>query len=235
MDFVTGLPQFVERYDETQDLVVHLPQSLYDNLRFRPTKVAKSYLRNELAVVLEISSDSGDGKFLALISPPEFDWKLNRASGLDDNQFPMLVHDVHVVDSQDKGLSGVRSLVRLALFDQGTDSGIGDTLYFSFVLGEHVRRRFFQDGKFDKSPVFWGLPVSDIGKLPNEVIEARPQVVDDLARQDAESGRNVTTSMVFDCLRNHLLIVVTEERVFALIEKGRDFGLKISDVLAGPI
>jgi hypothetical protein len=80
-----------------------------------------------------------------------------------------------------------------------------------------------------------GFPVGDIGKIPNDVVETRPQVVDDLAGQDAESERNLTTSMVFDCLRNHLLVVVTQDGVFALIEKGRDFGLKISDVLVGPV
>src|ERR1017187_722633 len=235
MDSVAGLPPFVERFDETQDLVVHLPQSLYDNLRFRPTKLSKSYLRNELSVALEISSNRGDGKFLVLISPPEFNRKPSRACAHYDDQFSMLVHDVHLVDGQEKGLIGVRSLVRLALFNQRTDSGIGDALYFSFVLGKHVRRSFLQDGKFDKFSVFGCLPESDIGKMPNDVIEARPQVVDDFSGQDAESGRNLTASMVFECLRNHLLIVVAEDRVYALIEKGRDFGLKITDVLVGPI
>lgn len=116
-------------------LVVHLPQSLYDNLRFPPVKAAKSYLRNELAVVLEISSDSGDGKFFALISLPEFNWKLNRTSTLDDNQFPMLVRDVHVVDGQEKGLVGVRVACTVGSLRSGNGQQYWRYLVFFFRTG----------------------------------------------------------------------------------------------------
>jgi hypothetical protein len=78
-------------------------------------------------------------------------------------------------------------------------------------------------------------PVFAARKMPNDMVEARSQVVDDLARKDAEPERNGELAVVLDCLRNNLCLVISEERVFAFLKEPGDFGLKILDVLVGPI
>jgi hypothetical protein len=74
-----------------------------------------------------------------------------------------------------------------------------------------------------------------VREVPNNVVKARPEMVDDFAREHAEARRKRSLHVILDCLRNNLHIVMAEERVFALLEKPSDLNLKIADVLVGPI
>ena len=242
MKLVSALAQkFIELRHHADDAIVHSTQRLYDGLRFPPNKVAESYLRNELTLALELRYEI-EGRvvkcaaFVRQVPVHQVKGELESSGGCDDNQCAMLVNDVEFVNSKQKDIGGVHSaVVRLKPLDQFENSTVSDSLYFSFVLGEHVRRGwpFFQDGEVDKP--FMVSPVLGIGKVPNDMVEARPKMVGSFSSQDAESKRNLALTVVLNGLRDNLLIIVAENRVFAFLKKPCDFGLKIVDVLVGPI
>jgi hypothetical protein len=79
------------------------------------------------------------------------------------------------------------------------------------------------------------LPVFDVREVPDDMVEARSQMVNDLTRKHTEPERDRALTVVLDCLGNNLLVVIAEERVVAFLKEPGDFGLKVLDVLVGPI
>lgn len=222
------------------DVVVHFRQPLYDRLRFPPTKIAKRYLRNDLAVALELASevDGRTSRYSALVTNvllPQSDGELQRPRSGNDYQFSMLVDNVEVVDSKEHRIRRVRTAIWLKLLDEIENPGVCDSLYFSFILGEHVRRVWwaFEDREFNVPNLI--APVRVIREMPDDVVETRSEMVDDLPGQDIESKGNRPLAVILDRLRNELIVLITEERVFAALKKPCDLRLKITDVLVGPI
>lgn len=230
----------VELRHDADDVIVHFRQPLYDGLRFPPAKIAKGYLGNDLAVTLELAREVDGRAFrysalVANVPPPKINRKLQGPRRGDDYQFSVLVDNVEVMDSKEHRLCRIRASVWLKALDEVANSGVCDSLYFSFIHGEHVRRGwwFFENGKFNEPNVL--APVLAVGKMPDDVIEARSKMVNDLPGEDTESKGNRTLSVILNRLRNELLIVITEEGVFAVLKKTCDLHLKITDVLVGPI
>ncbi len=229
----------IETLHNLDNAVLHLLQRPYDDLLCRPHGINERYLRNELAVALEfLYEDRGHiCKCIGFVEPLcEGERKLKCSARNDDSQFAVLVNDVQVMDSRQHEIHGIRStIVGLELLDKIPNLGIPDSLYFSFVLGKYVRLRWtlLQEGKLNQPEV---LPsVLRIREVPNDVIETRSEVVDNLAREDAKSRRNGSLSVILNCLQDNLLIVVDDDRVIAFLKKSCDLGLKVNDVLAGPI
>src|ERR1035441_1107625 len=77
-------------------------------------------------------------------------------------------------------------VVWLQPLDKLNNPSVSDSLYFSFVLGEHVRRRwpFFQDRKLNLRNVL--PPVVGIRKMPDDMVEARSEMVDNFAGEHAK-------------------------------------------------
>lgn len=148
----------------------------------------------------------------------------------------MFVCNVHTVDQEQRLPTGIGGVVRLKPLDHVKNGAIGDSLYFSFVTGKTVFVSWprFQDGKFDEPP-FFTAPVVGRGELPSDVVEARAQMVGDLSYQDAKSERNVQLLKVLECLKEKLRIILWEDCVTAFLEKPVAFGMKINDVLGGPL
>ena len=220
--------------------ILHSPQSLYDGLRLPPYKVAERYLGNELAVTLEISYEIGGRaeRILAQVRPVTLhhvEGKFKGSGGGDDYQCTVLVHNVEFVNGKQNGIGGLKSAIWLNSLDEAENAGVCDSLYFSFVLGEHVRRRWpvLQDWKVNPSHML--LPVFDVREVPNDMVQARSQMVNDLARKHTEPERDRALTVVLDCLGNNLLVIIAEERVVAFLKEPGDFGLKVLDVLVGPI
>ena len=246
-DAVTGQTQnvelgqeFAKRCDDLDDVVVHLPDGLYDRALFPPANVIKRYLGNELAIALELFYEiGGHGRVVAFIHHRSLhypDGEHEGTSGRNDNQCAVLVNDVEIVNGEQLGIKGTGAgVVWLQPLDKVDNARVADSLYFSFVLGEHVRRcwPFFQDGKLN---IRYALaPVVGIRKMPDDMVEARSEMVDNFAGEHAKPERDGALAVVLDCLRNNLLVVIAENRVFALLKKSCDFSLKIEDVLLGPI
>ena len=235
-----NLQQSVECCADLDDVVIHLPQSLYDRALFPPSRIVKRYLGNEFAIALELFYEiGGHGRVVAFIHHRLLhhpDGEHEGTSGRDDNQCAVLVNDVEIVNGEQLGIKGTGAgVVWLQPLDKLNNPSVSDSLYFSFVLGEHVRRRwpFFQDRKLNLRNVL--PPVVGIRKMPDDMVEARSEMVDNFAGEHAKPERDRELAVVLDCLRNNLLVVVAENRVFAFLKKPCDFSLKIEDVLLGPI
>lgn len=235
-----NLQQFIERCDDLDDVVIHVPQALYDRALFPPANVVKRYLGNELAIALELFYEiGGHGRVIAFIhhGPVHHsDGEHEGTSGRNDNQCAVLVNNVEIMDGEQQGIQRTGAgVIWLHPLDKLKNAGVGDSLYFSFVLGEHVRRRwpFFQDGKLNLCDVL--PPVVGIREVPDNMIKARSEMVDNLAGEHAKPERDRELAVVLNCLRNNLLIIMAENRVFAFLKKPCDFSLKIEDVLLGPI
>lgn len=107
----------------------------------------------------------------------------------------MLVRCVHLMDDPERiAIRGGEhevwvSLVRLNLLDNPL-SGIGNTIYFPLVAGNlaFVDRLPFVDRKLDTSGVSGFFLVT--GKLPSDMVEARPQMVNDFTGENTEARRN---------------------------------------------
>ena len=111
---------------------------------------------------------------------------------------------------------------------------MGNSLYFSVVSADFIftDRPFDTDGKF--YGVFTGAPVLRAGELPDDMIQARSEVVNDLPGEHRKSWRNGLLGKVYSCLSERLNIVATTNSVFAFLEKPNDLRLKITDTLVGP-
>ena len=157
-------------------------QSLYDSLRFPPVEIAKLYLRNDLAIALELACEINGvtARYAALVVNVPLEKvgrKLKCSCRCDDEQVSVLVDTVEVMNDIKHRIERVPAVVGLKVLDQAEDSRVSDATYFSFVSAEHfcLRWPFFENREFDK--FFIPRSVFGIGELPDDVIEARSQVV----------------------------------------------------------
>jgi hypothetical protein len=112
--------------------------------------------------------------------------------------------------------------------------GVRHSLYFSLISGKFVftDRLNIKDGELDQ--IAMGVPVGSIGKVPNQVIVTRPEMVDDLPCQDAKPEWNRSVQMVVGDHLKHLVILIWDDGVLAVAEKGIDLPVEITDTLVGP-
>lgn len=169
---------------------------------------------------------------------------------IDSHQFPVFVELVQQVNLQERMVEEINSVVWLQTVNSCQRGEAGDALYFSTETGMfHFAVGFpdaflsrLADGKLD----FVRKPSSPfrIGKLPNEVVERRSKMVDNLASQDAKT-RNLSTA--YDDLTEYLKslpVVICQDGLIVGPscsddfgkpgEKLRNFDFEIADVLVGP-
>lgn len=234
------LAQFVESSTDINHEVLELVKALNYGLRFRPTELIKRYLGNNLSVALELllEIDGRGSKYSALIlNGPLHDVHrdLNCRGADHDYKLSVLVDNVRLVNYEHHRVDGIGAVIWLKPFDEITDCRLSDSLYFSLVTGEKLFLRWprLKDGKLNPFQV--GLPITGIGELPDDVIENRPQLVNDLSRQHTKAQGDGAISMVLDCLQKKLVVLIAEDGILAFLEKPINLGLQIKDVLLGPI
>jgi len=71
--------------------------------------------------------------------------------------------------------------------------------------------------------------------MPDDVIQARAQMMDNLSSQDTETKRNLALLMVLKSFAIKLDIVLRDNWIFAVPEKSVDFAPKILDLHAGTL
>ena len=125
----------------------------WDNkLIFTLTELGKRYLGEDLGILLDRSTGQGPlcfgERFSLTVSynrPNGIDacpgWNHDVSTRAHKDQLPMLVTSVHVMDNKDRIVCyGTASLVWLHFFDESTNIGVCDSLYFSLVTGQFICR-----------------------------------------------------------------------------------------------
>lgn len=229
-----------ETRHDPRDEIVKLIQQWDERLRLPLTEIPQGYHRGKLSIVLQI----GFGFCLGDYSLQVTHHRISEGVGINcdptagnaQDKFFVLIRNVHVMEQQQGIGSRIGGIVRLKPLDHVQNSDVADSLYFSFVTGKTVFVPWprFQDGKFDEPSIF-AAPVIGRGELPNDVVKAGTQMVDDLARQDAKSERNSQFLKVLECLKEKLHIFLWDNCITAFLEEPIGLDLQIKDVLAGPL
>lgn len=160
------------------------------------------------------------------------------SSTLHNDQFPMLIESVHVVDDAEGMVNRVCSqLVGLKIGDELANyAGVGDSAYLSLKSFQVVRvGRFNEDRELNRVLIPRGLPIGGIGKNPNDVVETRTEMMNDLASQNPEPLRNCKRLMVLNRILPALVLWLGDNRVFAFLKEPENLIAEISDVLIGPL
>jgi hypothetical protein len=216
-------------------------EALNDWLKPLPAKLLERYLRRHLAVALVffVEIDGCGSLYSALITKVSTDnisRPLSRGATTNQQHLSMFVCDVEAVNDVQERIDRVRSIVRLKQFDKHQRAGITDTLYLSTVTGKSIFLPWgcIEDWKLDELS-FFGISVPFTGKQPYDVIEAGTKMMDSLASNHAEAKGNLTPSVIVNCLKEKLLVVLGQDGIFATLKKPFDFRIQIEDILLGPI
>ncbi len=232
--------------NDVHDVVVKLREAWNNRLQCPPTEIPERYHRNDLGGVLNLASQVGHKtrvEFSVLITRDTFvnegsyrvEGHLGSASGVAQDELPMLIENIHVVDEEQRRIERIGGVIRLQRLNHVPNIGIFKSLYFSFVSSNvlFVGWPHFKNGKFDPLTVI--SPIIRRGKLPDDVIENRTQVVNDLPHENTEAERDLKLSMVLNCLQENLFVMLRKNWVLACLKKPIDFSLEIEDILVGPL
>jgi len=147
----------------------------------------------------------------------------------------MLVKSVHVVDDAERVINGtVPSMVWLESLDESLNADTSDSFYFSLIGRQFIFIPRFRGQERESNRVFVVPSIIRAGEVPGDVVQARPQMVNDLATQHAEPDRNCKVSMIVDRFLPTLSIWIGNDWVFATTEKDTDLSAQIDDVLIRP-
>lgn len=242
---MSGLDESTEKLDDVFRRLAQIRERWDNKLSFPLSKLGERYLRGDLSILLYCSSRDGEigsrEPFVLSICQNVGDDVEARAgrkgevgATCDNHQLPVFIKSVHVVDDA-KGIVGsIRpSLVRLQSLNQGANAGIRNALYFSVVSAQFIFRRQLAEDR-ELKDVLVSSPCGIAGKVPDEVVGTRPQVMDNLASQHTETFGEFQVSMIVNRFLPALVVCIGEDWVFADLKKSEDFLMEIEDVLVGP-
>jgi len=224
---------------DPNDEIVQLYQDWENRLRLPITGIPERYRRNELGIGLQLRLPLGFGDYslhIAHDASLKYIWRnCNPTASDTQNEFPVFIRNVHVVKDEERGFERLGGVVRLQPLNGGQNVRVRNSLYFSFILGKTVFHPWprLENRELDKFPIL-SRSVFLARKRPGDVIQARPQMVNDLACEDAETERHLLLLKVLDCLQEKLHVLLWENWVIAFLEKSVNLDLKVLDVCAGP-
>ena len=227
------------------DSLLELHQSWNNRLQFPLSELNERYLRGGVYVRLECSLSKRDierSERFALtlaVKGSHLDQNIHRHSQLDttrhDGQLPMFIESVHIVNDTE-GLieSVVPAVVRLEVIDQSTDIGFRNPLYVSLITGKFifVSRPFSPDREQDCILAF--NPVCGTGEMPRDVIQARPEMMNDLSAQNTETDRSHQVAVVVNSILPFLRVFIGDYWVSATFKESDNLLVEITDILIGP-
>ena len=180
----------LELPNHVESVLVQLRQSWDNGLDFPPTKIPERYTRFRGTVGLEVVCELGGVKFrvFPLITFDDGTHLKGEISGSGsdaEDEFFVLIRNVKIVDNSERIVHRVGGAIRLKAFNQADDLGVCDFLYFSLKSGDVVFLDwlFRENRKLNRHVVLCGPG----GEVPNNMVEAGAQMVNDLTSKHSES------------------------------------------------
>jgi hypothetical protein len=235
-----------EHSDRIIDGIKQLHERWNNKLSVPVSELGERYLRSNLSVVLYCSlrdaQFSGGHRFsLTILKHIGDDFQTGSgrereiSATCDDHQFPVFIESVHVVDDTNQVVCGVgTSEVWLEAINESEDVGTRNALYFSLVSAQFVfrKRRLPKNRELKCFRVI--APRFRCGEVPNNVIQARPQVMDDLSTKHTESFGECQCSMVIERFLPSLSVWLGNNWVLAFSEESENLTMQVDDILVGP-
>lgn len=234
-----------EEINDITNSVQQLRQRWDHKLVFPISELGERYLRMDLGIILDCSLSSGEfcgGQRFPLAirhytgnardrSPRR---KEDIGACCDDQEFPVFIKSVHVVDNAKGIIDSIQPpVVGLQLFNQRKDPGIINALYLSVVSGLFFfRQRPAKDREFKHVLVI--PPCGSAGKVPDDMVKAGAKVMNDLTSQYTEAPGDLQGSMIVERFFPSLILCIGNDWVLAFLEEDHDFAIKIDDILIGP-
>jgi hypothetical protein len=152
----------------------------------------------------------------------------------NDRQQSMLVGIVELLNDPQRivrdGISPICVSIGLKAFDD-RQSASGDSIYFPPLSG---RYKFLLSEANRKRDIGIGCSMVLKSERPDQMIQTRPQMVDNLSSQNRKSqGNDFGIGNEGALLR--LMINVSSYRIGIRLDKGGNFGFEILDILVGPL
>jgi len=201
------------------------------------TKLCERYCRGELVVHIHVALESEQYRkqfcwSIVHVDSPVLEVQPYRPD--DQDKFMVFVDNAQVMQNPERIVGCFDSkLIRLQSIDGCRCAG-ANSLYFSTetLRYEFLRRLDLEDRELVSSGRL--LAVGE-HQLPDEMVESRPQLVDDFSSQDGEFNWNAAGRMILKRISKSLQVGVGDGSVFARIKEGVGFQIQIEDVLFGPL
>ena len=234
-----------ERFDDITHSTNELRQRWDDRLRFPLSDLGERYVRGDLMVLLDLSADRNHhiarNRLTLGIRKCSFDdvhpstsGKVHLSGRGHEDKLPMFIESVHIVDDKEGVIRSVGpSLVRLQPINDGEDSGIRNSLYFSFVFGFRFFSQWFSENR-ELQSVWMVPPSSGAGKVPDDMVETGSQMMHNLPGQNTKTEGKSDLLMVVNRLLPRLVLWIGNDWVWAFLKEDANLAFKIDDVLIGP-
>lgn len=239
---------------ETQQIREHWDKRLV----IPPTKFLEPYLSGHLHFHFHLaSSENTDIPRSRFPRPLLFSESVRQRFGSEihthsehcQDQFPVFVVYVHAVDEPKRITTRIGSSIRLQTVNSCKSTGTGDSLYLSAVTGHFVfcnrahLGRPEKHGEFDLTRSGFCL---EIGRreLPCEMVECRPQVMDNLSSEHTKSGLDdLSFNELSQFLKRFMVLLGEDWFDFFICDEANagdggqelsDLGIQVTDILIGP-